>query len=390
MSLFDIFDGGNSKKASKQLKQALAQYEGIDIPDIEKQRLVMEEYASAGLLTPEMEQAFLQAESEYNSVYADPRLKDAQLSALSKLQEITDNNGLTLQDQANLNKIQGQLRQQEKGQRDAIMQNMAQRGVQGSGLELAAQLSNTQATADRASDEGLNVAAQAQQRALEALMNQNQVAGNIRNQDFSEQSAKAQAQDAINRFNTANRQDVQQRNIAQQNQSKASNLQNKQNLLNQNTALRNQQQQYNKELEQQKYDNKLKLATGKSGGYQNLAQNYSNQSTNNMNFVGGLVSSGAMLAASDENLKEDIKKADFDVEEFLNSLSPKKYQYKEPKKFGEGQQVGIMAQDLEKTDAGKMLVKETDDGKMVDTSKAALLALASLAQINDRLKKVEE
>jgi len=54
----------------------------------------------------------------------------------------------------------------------------------------------------------LDVSAQAQSRALQALMQGGQLGGQIRQQDFGEQSEKAQAQDAINRFNTANRQQV--------------------------------------------------------------------------------------------------------------------------------------------------------------------------------------
>lgn len=63
--------------------------------------------------------------------------------------------------------------------------------------------------------------------------------GTMRAQDFSEDSAKAQAKDAISKFNAANTQNVQASNIADRNQAQATNLQNKQTIAAQNVTLRN-------------------------------------------------------------------------------------------------------------------------------------------------------
>jgi hypothetical protein len=286
------------KDAKNALKRAEAEFSSIKVPELSDQKLILEQLMSAGMLNPEMEQALTLQDSAFDSVSTDPRLKQAQLQALSKFMEINEQGGLSLQDQANLNKIQGQLRQQEKGNRDAILQNMAQRGVSGSGFELAAQLSNNQAVSDRASQEGLDIAALAQQRALDALMNQNQVASQMRNQDFGEQSSKAQAQDAINKFNTANRQDVQHRNVSTMNQSQATNLQNKQRVMDSNVALRNEQQQYNKELMQKQFDNKYKIAAGKSGILQNQSQLSQNHADATRKLYGDIISAGANAYAA--------------------------------------------------------------------------------------------
>jgi len=48
-----------------------------------------------------------------------------------------------------------------------------------------------------------------------------------------------------------------------------------------------------------------------------------------------------------------------------------------------------MAQDLEKSKAGKQLVAQTPAGKIVDYSKAGPIFAAALADINRRLGKVE-
>ena len=62
--------------------------------------------------------------------------------------------GLTAIDRAALADIQNELARQERGQREAILANMAQRGISGSGQELASSLLAGQESAQRASQEG--------------------------------------------------------------------------------------------------------------------------------------------------------------------------------------------------------------------------------------------
>jgi hypothetical protein len=55
------------------------------------------------------------------------------------------------------------------------------------------------------------------------------------------------------------------------------------------------------------------------------------------------------------------------------------FRYKDPERHGEGQRVGVMAQDLEKTPAGAAAVMRTPDGtRAVDNGEAATIALAGL------------
>lgn len=99
---------------------------------------------------------------------------------------------------------------------------------------------------------------------------------------------------------------------------------------------------------------------------------------------------GGFGGMSDKNLKTDIKS--FDSKEFLDSLDSYTYKFKNPAQLGaaEGQRYGVMAQDLEKTDAGKSIVVDTRKGKMVDAAQGFGLVLASLSDINKRLDKLEE
>jgi hypothetical protein len=61
------------------------------------------------------------------------------------------------------------------------------------------------------------------------------------------------------------------------------------------------------------------------------------------------------------------------------------FEYKNPE-LGEGRQVGMIAQNLEKTKAGKALVSETPIGKAIDIPKATGFALAAAA---DHQKEID-
>lgn len=104
--------------------------------------------------------------------------------------------------------------------------------------------------------------------------------------------------------------------------------------------------------------------------------------------LGGTVGQVAAFF-SDKNLKENIKDGDDKASKLLKSLKAYEYDYKDTE-HGDGKQLGILAQDLEKTDYGKMLVSEDDDGnKKVDGAKLAGALAAMLPAINKRLEALE-
>lgn len=106
---------------------------------------------------------------------------------------------------------------------------------------------------------------------------------------------------------------------------------------------------------------------------------------------GGLAQAGGQVGAafaSDKNKKKDIKKADM-KKDFLDKLSAKSYKYKDSKD-GKGEQLGIMAQDLEKTKVGKQMVEDTPNGKMVNMAKGFGAVLAAQAELNKRLEQLEK
>lgn len=127
---------------------------------------------------------------------------------------------------------------------------------------------------------------------------------------------------------------------------------------------------------------------------QNAAINATNQAAfassqqSRGQLLGGIGTSIAALA-SDEGFKKDIKSNKNFSKDFLDKLKAVSYEYKDAK-HGKGEQVGILAQDLEKAGpAGKQMVVDMPDGKYVDSSKGFGAVLAAMADFNERVKKLE-
>lgn len=286
-----IFGDGGAGAAAKNATRTLQR---LELPDIKLMELELQDLVSQGQISPEQAQAQLQEQSLLNGIAVDPRLKNAQMDALSGLQERVDNEGLTAQDRANIERTKGELAGQQRGQRESILQNARQRGVGGSGLELLAQLQAQQGSAQEASQQGFDLAALQQNQKLAALEQLGQLGGQMRGQEFGEQAQIAAAQDAINQFNTQNRQQTNMANVGARNQAQQFNLGEKQRIADSNVGTRNQQQQYNKQLIQQDFDNKYKKAGGVANAYQNQAGVAAQSQANQNALIGNAISAGAM------------------------------------------------------------------------------------------------
>jgi hypothetical protein len=274
-------------------------YKDIQAPNIEDMQVQLEQLVQQGTLSPEQAQVFLQGQSQMQDVNQSDETKQAQMDALAGLQDITSSGGMTAQDKALINQIQGQEDARSRGAREAILQNAQARGAGGSGLELMAQLQNQQDSATRAAQRGTDVAAQAQARALQALQAQGQMGSQIGSQQFQQDASKAAAEDAISRFNIQQQTGANQTNVAANNAAQAKNLAAKQQIADQNTGTRNQQQQHNKALIQQQYENELKKRQGQSGvatSNANIAgQNSQNQANAQNQTIGTGLSAAAMF-----------------------------------------------------------------------------------------------
>jgi hypothetical protein len=106
---------------------------------------------------------------------------------------------------------------------------------------------------------------------------------------------------------------------------------------------------------------------------------------------GGLMAGigGALSLFSDENLKTDVADADGDIDDMLDKLTPKSFRYKS-ERHGQGEWSGVMAQDMERSSAGRRVVREVPgEGKALDTNKTISTLLAATARLNKRLREVE-
>jgi hypothetical protein len=382
-SISDFLSGGNQSKAEYAANRAVDNLEALQTPDVTEMRLYLEGLVQQGQITPEEAQVYMQEASSAEDITTDPKLKQAQLDALASLQEIGEN-GMTAMDRAKLSKIAGQEASADRGRRDQIISNAYERGVGGSGLEVLASLKSGQDASTRQAERDLDVEAMAQERALQALQAGGKLGGEIQSQDFNQELAKSQAKDAINAFNTSNRNQIGLANTGFKNAAQEKNLAERQRVADANVNTRNAQQQYNKQLPQQDFENKYKKAGGVAQGYNAVADQYNNSGRNVTNLIGTGIQAGA--TASDEDVKENIE--EFNAEDFLNKLVPSTFNYKDPK-YGEGKQVGVMAQDIEKG-APQMVSEDAEGVKRVDYSKAAGPLFASLASLNDRINKLEK
>jgi len=180
--------GSDRARQAALLERILAEYGDIDIPTLEA-------------IAPE-----LLGPSAQESVRGqmDPRLRTEQMGTLDTLGQYAET-GDTAASKAAMHRILSDVARQEGAGRNAILQNMRARGVSGSGAELGAQLSNQQAAAERAQTAGLDQAAQAQRRMLEAVMQKGRMAGDMRRQDYGELTDAARARDLISQYNANSR-----------------------------------------------------------------------------------------------------------------------------------------------------------------------------------------
>jgi hypothetical protein len=111
-------------------------------------------------------------------------------------------------------------------------------------------------------------------------------------------------------------------------------------------------------------------------------------------FWGGLMGAGGSMMAglSDERQKTDIKSGDKKLKEFYDALGSHSYKYKNPSLpgAGGGEYVSPMAQELEKSFLGRSMVKETDNGKMVDYAKGFGAMLAGQAYMHRELTDLKK
>src|SRR4051812_27223730 len=94
--------GDARSAATAAYEQSVKDLEQIGIPSIQAQQITMQQYKSAGQWTPELEQAVKLGDSNMVGISTDGQSVAAQKQALSKLMDIGNSGGQTLEDKAQL------------------------------------------------------------------------------------------------------------------------------------------------------------------------------------------------------------------------------------------------------------------------------------------------
>lgn len=293
---------GSDDKSGDTLAEQLKAARDIPLPVLQK--YYPELYQQVVKLNPELEKVTNLAPSAMQGIATDPALKQAQLAALGKLQQIGSAGGRDAQFMADQARLEGDSNAQLQGQEGAIMQNLAARGLSGGGSELVARNMAAQNASNKQAQMAMDLNAQAQQRALAAIQQSGQLGGQIQAQDFSQQQAKAQAADAISKFNAQNQQEVQNNNVNTQNNAQQWNAQSQQTTANNNVNLNNQAQQSNNSLSQQQYDNQMKKLGLENGAATSLANNQQQTNASNNQFLGSAISAGSTAYAANQKNKK--------------------------------------------------------------------------------------
>lgn len=143
-------------------------------------------------------------ESAFKNMTEPPEGRAAQMRALQRLESM--GMGETPEDAAAYARAQAEAAQVERGLRQAALQRLAQRGAGAtSGVALAAQQEAAQQATQLAATRGLEQAAEARRRALEAIRSASGAAGQLRSADYQAAAERARAQDIINQFNAQQR-----------------------------------------------------------------------------------------------------------------------------------------------------------------------------------------
>lgn len=285
--LGNLFASGDQASATQALQNAYNTIQAVGAPPDLAKQIIYQQFQQAGLYSPQFQQAVEQTTSATANVQQDQQAANAQSQALQQLQQVSKL-GLTSQDLANMQQARTQINSDASARAGTITQGMQARGMAGSGSELAAQLSNSQNADNQESQNALGIAGQANQRALQAISGAGNLAGNINQQEIGLNTTRAQAQDAMNRFNIQNQMSVNAANVGAANQAQQQNLATKQNVTNANTAQANAESLRQNQQAQQDYYNQLNYAQAMAGADKNLANLYGANAQNTRSTVGGI------------------------------------------------------------------------------------------------------
>lgn len=106
------------------------------------------------------------------------------------------------------------------------------------------------------------------------------------------------------------------------------------------------------------------------------------QGNRNVGMATDAVKGGVGILACDRRLKTEIKEiSQEEMAELKSCIKAYRFKYIDADKYGKGEFIGPLAQDLEKSKLGKTLIVEDENGvKQIDVGRAMMLFLATMAE----------
>ena len=299
MGLLDELTGGENKNAQAALAAALANIQNVQTPTAEQLKLSpLANYYSTGELSPALMQAAQAGPSAYDSQNLSTVPMSTMQQVLAKQMATANANGMTPQAQAQIAQAEQAMNRNVQGQRGAIEQNFAGRGVPQSLISAALQNQSVGQEAQQGYQNALQAQANMATQGQTALQNAGQLGGQMYGLQAGQANTVSAAQNALNQFNAANTQQANAQNQGANMAANTYNTQNQQTVANQNVGGRNQVQYQNQvEAPQQAANLALQKAGAMAGVGQAQAGAHTAAGQQQAALYGGLLGAGATLGA---------------------------------------------------------------------------------------------
>lgn len=141
--------------------------------------------------------------SALTQIAPDAQSRADEQAAIAQLDNIAKSGGLTLADKQALNELEQQLSRGTGARNASLANQFAARGQLGSGQQLAMSLDANQNAAQNANQRGESIAAQAQARAMDAVLRKAGASRNMANDDYARKQRAAEATDSIAKYNAS-------------------------------------------------------------------------------------------------------------------------------------------------------------------------------------------
>lgn len=260
----NFLSGGLLNQATGMITSSGNALSGITNPNLVALIPQLKLQVLQGQMTPAQAAAVLQGQSNMSNVETDAASLQGQREALARLNEISQNGGMTEADRAVQDAAMASAAAKAASDRKAQLQQLQMQGNAGSGAELAARLSGVQGEANANALAGAQTAQSAQARALAAI--QASLSGNaaLNTQQFNQAAQRAQAQDAINQFNAQAQNAMSQQNASNIQAANLANFNTANQIAGSNVGIQNQQAMLPMNTVQNEYNNALSLGKAQS------------------------------------------------------------------------------------------------------------------------------